>query len=382
MNVLSLFDGISCGRLALQRAGFNVDNYYASEIDQFAMQVSKRHWPSTVQLGSVTGIKSVPVWIDLLIGGSPCQGFSFAGKQLNFNDPRSVLFFEFVRLLDMCRKANPNVKFLLENVVMKKQHQDVISKFLGVQPIEINSNLVSAQNRRRLYWTNIEGVKQPADRGILLKDIILPDALPVTYTKQRSETAKQIRRECFRLGFDWSPFSSEAEFWPRKDEKSNTVTCRAHKEALILSKKIIPVLPIVLHNLYGGFNEKSVRVFLGKSPTLRANSGGGATPSFVKSSLSINEKAQEYLRKNHEKYNIIGSGFATETEIADFFKGLSYDTFKDWDCIRHFDPVECERLQTLPDNYTAGISNTQRYKAIGNGWTIEVIAHILSHLGK
>ena len=169
MNVLSCFDGMSCGRIALERAGFKVDKYYAAEIDRYAIKVTQKNYPDTVQLGDVCKVKAANLpKIDLLIGGSPCQGFSFAGKQLNFDDPRSKLFFEFVRLLKEC---NPKY-FLLENVKMKKEYQDVISGFLGVDPIEINSALVSAQNRKRLYWTNIPVVGQPKDRHISFQNFI------------------------------------------------------------------------------------------------------------------------------------------------------------------------------------------------------------------
>ena len=141
MKVLSLFDGISCGQVALERAGIKVDNYFASEIDKYAIKVTQKNYPNTIQLGDVCNIKGNELpKIDLLIGGSPCQGFSFAGKQLNFNDPRSELFFEFVRIL---KEVKPKY-FLLENVKMKKEYQNVISKHLGVEPIEINSALVSA----------------------------------------------------------------------------------------------------------------------------------------------------------------------------------------------------------------------------------------------
>ena len=293
MNVLSLFDGISCGRVALDRAGIKVDNYYSSEIDKYAITVSQKNYPDIIRLGNVVYVEDVPN-IDLLIGGSPCQGFSFAGKQLNFQDPRSSLFFEFVRLLE---KTKPKY-FLLENVKMKQEYQDILSGYLGVKPIEINSSLVSAQNRKRLYWTNIPNVEQPEDKKILLNDIVLDD-----------------------------------------------------------------VFPIALHNLYGGFKETSVRVFQDKSPTLRTAAGGGHIPSFVKKDLINNE---EFIKDN----NFDGS-------VANFFKGVSYNEFKDWDCIRKFHPIECERLQTLPDGYTEGISDTQRYKCIGNGWTVDVIAHIL-----
>jgi len=160
--VLSLFDGMSCGQLALQRAGFKVDIYLASEIDKYAKQVTRKNFPRTIQLGDVCDVKgeNLPP-IDILLGGSPCQGFSFAGKQLNFEDPRSALFFEYVRIL---KETKPKY-FLLENVRMKQEYQDVISEHLGVKPVMINSSLVSAQNRVRLYWTNIPGIEQPSDKG-------------------------------------------------------------------------------------------------------------------------------------------------------------------------------------------------------------------------
>ena len=169
MNVLSLFDGMSCGQIALDQLGIKVDNYFAAEIDKFAIQVAEKNYPNTIHLGDVKQIRGdVLPQIDLLIGGSPCQGFSFAGKQLNFDDPRSALFFEFVRLLD---ETKPKY-FLLENVRMKQEYQDVITEYLGVKPILINSALVSAQNRNRLYWTNIPNITQPEDRGLLLRDVL------------------------------------------------------------------------------------------------------------------------------------------------------------------------------------------------------------------
>jgi len=173
MNILSLFDGMSCGQIALNRANIQYNNYFASEIDKNAIKVTQHHYPNTVQLGDVTKIEFIASKIDLLIGGSPCQGFSFAGKQLNFDDSRSKLFFEFVRLIDECKPTY----FLLENVVMKKEYEDVITKYLEVEPIKINSSLVSAQNRVRLYWTNIPNVKEPEDRNISLSDILEDDSI-------------------------------------------------------------------------------------------------------------------------------------------------------------------------------------------------------------
>jgi DNA-cytosine methyltransferase len=203
LNVLSLFDGMSCGRIALERVGIKVNKYYASEIDKHAIKVTQHNYPDTIQLGSVTEIKGTDLpQIDLLIGGSPCQGFSFAGKGLNFEDPRSKLFFEFVRLLKDC---NPKY-FLLENVKMKQEFQDIISEQLGVRPILINSSLVSAQNRERLYWTNIPIEGLPNDKGLFLKDIIEIGAgkklseqtaqRPRTLRNYRSENPKSILYAC------------------------------------------------------------------------------------------------------------------------------------------------------------------------------------------
>ena len=201
LNVLSLFDGMSCGQIALRQAGIKVKQYFASEIDKFAIQQTQHNFPDTVQLGSVTGVRAADLpHIDLLIGGSPCQGFSFAGKQLNFNDPRSVLFFEYVRILREIQEYNPGVLFLLENVRMRKECEQVITDQLGLEPVVINSALVSAQNRVRLYWTNIRtreeanlfdtkvftNIPQPEDRGIYLRDILEDEVEPrYVLTSQR-----------------------------------------------------------------------------------------------------------------------------------------------------------------------------------------------------
>lgn len=168
MNVLSLFDGISCGQVALKQVGFKIDNYFASEIDKHAIKVTQHNHPETIQIGDVTKVKASDLpKIDLLMGGSPCQGFSFSGKQLNFEDPRSKLFFEFVRLIKECKPRY----WLLENVVMKQEYQDVISQHLGVEPVKLNSALTSAQNRVRLYWANFD-ITEPTDQGIKLEDIL------------------------------------------------------------------------------------------------------------------------------------------------------------------------------------------------------------------
>jgi len=192
MNVLSLFDGMSCGQIALNKAGIKDYTYYASEIDKYAIAVTMSNYPNTKQLGSVTDVRATDLpQIDLLIGGSPCQGFSFSGKQLNFNDPRSKLFFEFVRLVEECKPKY----WLLENVIMKKEFEQVITEHLGVEPIKINSALVSAQNRERLYWTNIPNVEQPNDKGIVLKDIVGFESEMPCINETISEIKKYTSRE-------------------------------------------------------------------------------------------------------------------------------------------------------------------------------------------
>lgn len=271
-NVLGLFDGISCGQVALNRIGIKYENYYASEIDKNAIKITQQNYPNTIQLGDVTEIKgeNLPK-IDLLIGGSPCQGFSRVGKQLNFDDPRSKLFFEFVRLL---KETNPKY-FLLENVVMKQEWQDVITEQLGVKPIKINSRLVSAQNRPRLYWTNIPNIEQPKDLGLNICDVVTPQ------------------------------FSSK---YPNYLD-----------------------LPF-----YGkGKRKDQVKSYKEKASCLTASMYKGQISSFCKN------------------------------ELGEIYK---------------YSPQDCELLQTLPLNYTSGVSNTERFKMLGNGWTVDVITHIFKNI--
>jgi site-specific DNA-cytosine methylase len=276
MNVLGLFDGMSCGQIALNRAGIKYDKYFASEIDKYAIEVTQHNYPETIQIGDVLNVKGSDLpKIDLIIGGSPCQGFSFAGKRLNFEDPRSKLFFEFVRLRD---ELKPKY-FLLENVKMKKEHEQVITEHMGVEPIRINSNLVSAQSRERLYWTNIPGIEQPEDKGILVKDII-----------------------------DYSV---------------------VHK---ILPPKTIQA------QLYYAKNYKAT----GKAPTL------------------TRELAHGWGKNITPKCYVEIKAITGEDRL--------------------FSPLECERLQTVPDNYSSIVSNTQRFNMLGNGWTVDVIAHIFKNI--
>jgi len=303
MNVLSLFDGMSCGQIALNQLGIKIDNYYAAEIDKYAIQIAKKNFPNTIHLGDVTKINGNDLpKIDLLIGGSPCQGFSFAGKQLNFNDPRSALFFEFVRLL---KETQPKY-FMLENVKMKKEYQNAISEHLGVEPIMINSSLLSAQNRVRLYWTNIPSIKLPDDRGIVMADIL--------------ESGITDREKSYCIDANYFRGGNLKSYFER------------HRRQLIFSKE--GLCHIEDADISGNQSIKRVYHADGKSPCLTTMGNGHREPKI----------------------------------------------FQDKKHFRKLTPLECERLQTVPDGYTEGVSNTQRYKMLGNGWTVDVIAHIFSNI--
>jgi site-specific DNA-cytosine methylase len=271
INVLSLFDGISCGQIALERTGIPVNQYFASEIDRHAIKVTQHNYPQTIQLGSVVDIKAVDLPnIELIIGGSPCQGFSFMGKQLNFDDPRSKLFFEYTRLLNEVRAINPNVYFLLENVKMKKEFEEIINRELGVIPIKINSSLVSAHLRSRYYWTNIPNVSIPHDKNIKLNEIL--------------------------------------EY---------------------------------------GYSERE------KSVTLLASYG---------------EKQASASGVRHYQKKRVGQ------LICDPASPTGY---------RKLTVKEACRLQTVPDNYlidVMGVADKEKYRQLGNGWTVDVIAHIFTSL--
>lgn len=325
MIVLSLFDGIGCGQVALQRAGIRVDQYFASEIDKYAIKVTLKTFPNTVEVGDITKLsysndvltseigKIHIGQIGLVMGGSPCQGFSFAGRGLNFSDPRSQLFFEFVRLL---REVNPKY-FLLENVRMKKEFQDVISKELGVEPIMINSALVSAQNWVRLYWTNIQGITQPEDRHSYLRDII--ESGDVNRDKAYCIDANYFKGGNLKSYFE----KARKQLVIEKSQQSS-------------KRLMVRCVQVGEADLKGNDSIKRVYSINGKSPTLTTMGGGHREPKISEDNIT-------------------------------------------W---RKLTPLECERLQTLPDGYTEGISNTQRYKALGNGWTVDVIAHILSFIPK
>lgn len=383
MKVLSLFDGTSCGKVALERAGIEVDQYYASEIDEGAIAISKERHPDIIHLGSVTDWKNWGIdfsEIDLLIGGSPCVGFSIAGKQLNFKDPQSKLFFEYVDILNEIKKANPNVKFLLENVKMKKEYENVITGYLGVEPIAIDSALVSAQRRKRLYWTNIEGVLQPEDKGIMLKDIVhenvdLDTAMSESWCKWFSERMDKLL---------------EKSFVAINPEKAITMTARQYAnwqgnfvfEAL--QKYVIPY-DDALHILDNVSKSGRLMYFNSGGQGDRVYSAGGKGVTLCGEGGGRGAKMGCYLIGNVEFNDF------SDARLADgqWFYGLTDVSRKPVlvkGYIRKLTPIECERLQTLPDGYTQAmfkgkpISDAKRYKALGNGWTVDVIAYILRNL--
>ncbi len=500
MNVLSLFDGMSCGRIALERLGIPVDNYYASEIDKYAIQVSQANYPDIIQVGDVTELDTSTLpKIDLIMGGSPCQGFSFAGKQLAFDDPRSALFFEFVRCVE---ELKPKY-FLLENVRMKKEYLDVISEYMGVEPIMINSALVSAQNRVRYYWTNIPGIEQPEQRGIVLRDILetQTNEQPVKDTKRNQrhyrnddekslcmtatmykgagnngmtlvqqkpikvgmnveqvkvrkheveinslqyllremkkesgKTIKQIAEETntpitkvehwfrtdssfaipsddiwFRLkevlGIETNLFDKEIMEFEYRDgvyeskqrvysENGKSPTLTAGNKDQYIETHDTPKQVGTAVDIKGHDQIKRVYSEDGKSPTLTTCGGGHREPKVaVQSYREVRTEEAKRLRKemrqktgkDHTPFRAKKLvprddgkvGTLTTSLTNDHKISLTKEQEVYW---RKLTPVECERLQTVPDNYTNHVSNTQRYKMLGNGWTIEVITHILKNM--
>lgn len=338
MKILSLFDGISCARVALEKAGIPVEVYYASEIDKYAIQIAQKNYPDTVQVGDIKTLRErfdineeFGNGIDLLIGGSPCQDLSIAKtNRKGLDGERSGLFWEYVEIL----KALKPRYFILENVAsMSKESQEKITETLGVQPIMINAALLSAQNRKRLFWTNISGIQQPADKGIILKDILLDGST--------------------------------------EDLKSLCITATYHKknERDFIKKGSGQMVQIGTI----GTNAQAHRVYdpAGKSVTLSALGGGQG----AKTGLYMVEPVALRNRGKGKKpeYNRTGKANAMTSVQTDSM--VEVDSM-----LRKLHPIECERLQCLPDNYTAGVSNTQRYKACGNAFNVDVVAHILKFI--
>ena len=346
MNVLSLFDGMSCGRQALERAGIEVNQYFASEIDKYAIQVTMANYPNTIQLGSVVNVDGTKLpKIDLLIGGSPCQSFSFAGKRKGMAttdeqeiltlehylklkaegyefEGQSYLFWEFMRLL---YEVKPKY-FLLENVEMGEKWEGVLTQAIGVHALHINSALVSAQNRKRIYFTNIgmesaglfgypvSIIEKPKDKKILLKDILESEVDEKYFLSEKSFIFDRIKNN--------HPFTPRI---PNENQKSNYIKIGGSG-----------VDDLIVHNT------------MPRSST----TGKGGTG---------------HLSRNDGKTYCLDTGNTNAVEIVN-------------SRIRRLTPIECERLQTVKDNYTNYVSDSQRYKVLGNGWTIEVISHIFKYI--
>ncbi len=379
MNVLSLFDGMSCGRITLSELGIPVEKYYASEVDKFAIKVTMQNFPDTIQLGDVRELEVSRLdKIDLIIGGSPCTNLSMSGKRKGLStkegmevldlqtylelkengfefEGQSYLFWEYIRIYHELIERGDNPKFFLENVEMGKKWESVFNETMGRKGIHINSALVSAQNRRRIYWTDIhDDIPQPEDMGILLKDILeeevdekyfLSDkmieclkgrvktdndptcvAMTACLTPKRTEYGKQIRKE-YEAGIVKEQRKNIQQLEPREDGKTNCLTTVQKDNLIIVSGTI---------RAFGGKHFREIKS--GKSCTLlaRARNDGSSLPCVR-----------------------IGTQ------------------------IRCLTPTECARLQTVPEWYKwDGISDTKRYKMLGNGWTIEIIKHIFKYLEK
>ena len=529
MKVLSLFDGMSCGQIALDQLGIPVEKYYASEIDKYAIKVTQANYPNTIQVGDVCNLNPEDYKdVDLIQAGSPCQGFSFAGKQLAFDDPRSALFFEFIRLL----KAIKPKYFLLENVRMKKEFLQVISQQVsecypeipfGIEPIFINSSLVSAQSRQRYYWTNIPGIKQPEDRGIVLRDILEDDfdserdkahCIDANYykgasveqykkkhrrqlvnkpikvgmnveevkirkykvdekalqkllrsaKKESKKTIKDIAKECnvpltkaehwfrtdssfaipkdtvwiklkFVLGITTNEFDKALLEFEYRDGvyestqrvysdqgKSPTLTA-TNKEQMIETK---PKQVGVAVDIKGHDILKRVYSPDGKSPTVTTCGGGHREPKVAVQSYrevrtdeakkmrrmtrqktgkdhtpfrakkleprkdgkvgtvtpSLNKDHEISIQKLPDKSQTIKSQYYKSSRSNFERQGTFHATGVQQQDLtwRKLTPLECERLQTVPDNYTNHVSNSRRYAMLGNGWTVEVIKHIYKNM--
>jgi DNA (cytosine-5)-methyltransferase 3A len=505
MKVLSLFDGMSCGQQALERAGIDVDTYYASEIDKYAIQVTMANYPNTIQLGSVVDINALELpKIDLLIGGSPCQSFSFAGKRKGMStkdeqeiltldhylklksegyefEGQSYLFWEYMRILEELRVKNPNVLFLLENVEMGAKWEKVLSNSIGVRGIHINSALVSAQNRKRIYWINwgmkpmgLFGdmgsiIEQPKDRGILLKDILETEVDEKYFLSEKMIAGFESHKERHNdkgTGFGYVPkneldkgnyLRANAALCPtdnmlivhntqrrdpnrpsiqknknaggsghlsRNDGKTYSLdTCNTNaveivaltevrteeakqirretgtnpKRAKELVERTDGKIGAILtsqtpDNLVKITNAMEIREVKQINPSLE--SGGkqpyqqnrvydinGISPALMqgKSDLLITSGTLR-THKDGEGFREVHSGKGATVPARAREDGSGQNVVKLNSRIRRLTPIECERLQTVADNYTAYVSDSQRYKMLGNGWTIEVISYLFKHI--
>ena len=414
MKILSLFDGMSCGQQALERAGFKVDNYFASEIDKYAIQVTMANYPNTIQLGSVVNVDgySLPK-IDLLIGGSPCQSFSFAGKRKGMAtkceteiltlehylelkeqgfefEGQSYLFWEYMRLLNECKPKY----FLLENVEMGEKWEKVLSKAIGVNGIHINSSLVSAQNRKRIYWTNIglesaglfgdleSIIQQPKDKGILLKDIL--------------ESAVDEKYFLSERGIDRIMSYNNSDRSIDDSDKSLCLAAGYHKQGRDNQLIVHNTMPRSSTTGKGGTGPlsradgKTYCLDTGNTNAVQivAMRGRGEKGN-IEQQLETNGTDKSNSLTTVQKDNLVAImlGRSASWGMPENGGGESYTLCKEQphgiksnSRIRRLTPLECERLQTVKDGYSAHVSDSQRYKMLGNGWTVDVIAHIFSYM--
>lgn len=409
MNILSLFDGISCWRVALERAGIKVDKYFASEIDKYAIQIAKKNYPDTIHLWSVTALSTSndceqsETWhqwwnwewsIDMIIWGSPCQDLSIAKKGWKgLQGEKSWLFFEYVRLL---KEVKPKY-FLLENVAsMKKADKEEITRILieiypDTQCYLINSALVSAQHRRRLYWSNIQWVEQPTDKWIVLKDILEETVDEKYYVKsERVKTILSNIRSRIVTNNDKSPTILSNEYKQSTDsivlienincfyELNSVWKLRQWYEYFKVWWKTYSIncahaqnTMIRIWQLNSKYQGDRVYSYEWKSISLSAIGGnhGGTTGLYDVWWVALRNRG-EWKRP---EFNNMAKANSMTTVQTDSMVSVSW-------VIRRLTPIECEKLQTLPVNYTEGVSNSQRYKAIWNGWTVDVIAHIFSYI--
>jgi DNA-cytosine methyltransferase len=383
MNVLSCFDGMSCGQIALNRIGIKPDIYYAAEIDKYAIQVTQRNYPGTVQLGSVLEWQRWDIeWagIDLVTGGFPCQAWSVAGKGLGDKDPRGALFWTFLDIIKNVLIHNPNAKFLMENVKMKREFEQYIThhteQALGtVHKTLINSALVSAQSRQRYYWTNFT-VTQPADKGIILADILESEVSDVfiTPTPVNHDGGNQLNPD----------YKSQANTIHSVDSKSPTICAGTHGYALgyipmggaIRGRYIVDGKRQDHKMKTAGLTEQRLEVRQdGKTNTLTTVQKDNVVVSHsglmqVGSLYAGNGDAGRIYHPDGKGRTLKGEAGGGGAKMG----LVGYDDYR----YRKLTPVECERLQTVPDGYSDCVSNTQRYKMLGNGWTVDVIAHILT----
>jgi DNA-cytosine methyltransferase len=439
MNVLSLFDGMSCGQQALQRAGFKVDNYFASEIDKYAIQVTMANFPNTKQLGSVVNVDgfSLPK-IDILIGGSPCQSFSFAGKRKGMAtkdeqeiltlehylelkaegfefEGQSYLFWEYMRLLN---ETKPTY-FLLENVMMGEKWEKVLSKAIGVKPIMINSALLSAQNRQRLYWTNIglkpsglfgdleTTIQQPKDKGILLKDVLESNVdekyflseKAIKYVTDQTRINKRFTQDASLANKSLTHCANNQtnfcgdfvivhNMMPRSSKSGKGGSghlSRSDGRTYCLDTGSTNAIEIIKGARMTGRNPENPKSRKPCSNTEqmieeRFDEKSGTLTTVQKDNLVVFGGDFRYdegfrWRENKKSGTLATKGGGSGSDIS----GCALAKF-DNSTIRRLTPIECERLQTVADNYTNHVSDSQRYKMLGNGWTVDVIVHILKYI--